>query len=115
MDLSLIRAAEQELLTPAVRRNSRRVYELLHPEFIEIGRSGRRWTRNEIVAALADETDRGDPTTDEWQFSALAPNLTLVTYLIRGAGGDSRHSSVWETTDGRLQLRFHQGTPVTDR
>ncbi|MDZ5144711.1 DUF4440 domain-containing protein [Microbacterium testaceum] len=48
-------AAEETLLHPAVRSNPRELNRLLDPAFIEVGQSGRRWTRDEIVAALRDE------------------------------------------------------------
>jgi ribonuclease HI len=62
--------------------------ELLHADFVEIGRSGRRWSRDEIVAALSAERERVAPETDEWRLSELGPDLALVTYLIRGVDGD---------------------------
>lgn len=39
------------------RSNSPRVQEPLHKDFVEIGRSGRRWTRDEVVSSLAEERD----------------------------------------------------------
>ena len=112
MDLAAVRAAEEELLTSATRRNRSRLRGLLHPDFVEIGRSGRRWTRDQIVAALADEDDRATPRTDEWELVELGSDLALVTYIIRNAAGDSRHSSIWARDEGQLQMRFHQGTPI---
>ena len=112
MDFAAVRTAEEELLTSAARHNQSRLRELLHPDFVEIGRSGRRWTRDEIVAALADEDDRPTTHTDEWEFVGLGPDLTLATYIVRNADGDSRHSSIWAREEGRLQMRFHQGTQI---
>lgn len=100
MEPSAIQAAEVELLSSECRRDSQRVRELLHPDFVEIGRSGRRWTRDEIIATLATEGDRDAPATDEWRFIELAPGLDLVTYVIHGANGDSRHSSIWSVNEG---------------
>ena len=83
------------------------------PEFVEIGRSGRRWTREEILGALADEDARDTPLVDGWGFQALTDELTLVTYLIHGSDGDSRHSSLWDTSTGVPVMRFHQGTMIS--
>ncbi|MDW4574499.1 hypothetical protein R8Z57_17120 [Microbacterium sp. M3] len=47
--------------------------------------------------------------------SELGPDLALITYLIRGIDRDSRHSSIWSSTGGRLQMLFHQGTFVADQ
>jgi hypothetical protein len=114
MDSSALRAAEKELLSSATRHDQNRLRELLHPDFLEIGRSGRCWTRDEIIAALMNEDDRAPALTDEWKFVNLTPELTLVTYIIRHIDGDSRHSSIWALDQGRLQMRFHQGTPVIE-
>lgn len=104
------KAAEIDLLSPETRRDGARVCELLHDDFSEIGRSGRRWARAEIVAMLADEDGRDAPLTDEWHFDLLAPEIVLATYRITGASGTSRHSSIWDMTNGSPRVRFHQGT-----
>lgn len=113
MELDEIRRAEIELLTSALRRDSARLADLLHPEFVEVGRSGRLWSRDETIAALAHEPDRETPATSEWAFQSVAPGLTLVTYVISRPESDSRHSSLWTMHDGRLQIRFHQGTFIS--
>lgn len=112
MTFSVVKAAELELLDGAVRRDPIRVRELLHPDFIEIGRSGRRWTRDETVAALASESGHLTPQTDEWSFVEVAPSLILVTYRITGTGGSSRHSSLWDVGGPTPVIRYHQGTVV---
>lgn len=110
MDFSAVQAAEQELLTSVACHDQNRLRELLHPDFIEVGRTGLCRTRDEIVIALADEDDRAPTLTDEWKFVELSPNLALVTYVIRNSSGDSRHSSIWISERGQLQMRFHQAT-----
>lgn len=107
-----IRAHEIDLLSSATRQDPVRVDALLASDYVEIGRSGRRWTREDVMARLAQEPTRPTPVTDEWACVALAPDLTLVTYRIRGATGSSRHSSVWDLRSGSPVIRFHQGTVV---
>ncbi|QPZ38868.1 DUF4440 domain-containing protein [Paramicrobacterium chengjingii] len=105
-----VRAAEIALLSPETRRDSARVRELLHEDFTEIGRSGRRWTRDEILDLLVNEDRSAAPQTDEWVFTELAAGVVLVTYRIVEGAEESRHSSIWETTSGVPRMRFHQGT-----
>jgi hypothetical protein len=109
-----VRAAELELMTSPTRRNGPRLQTLLHEDFVEIGRSGRRWTRAEMVASLADEGDRSVSDVDEWEFVSLSPDLTLVTYRVRGDHGESRHASIWDLSSEPPQMRFHQSTVVPD-
>ena len=105
-------AAETALLSSEVRRDPARVSALLADDFVEIGRSGRRFTAADIVAALTDEPERPEPRTSEWRFTEVAEGLVLVTYVIEGERGRSRHSSLWRTDGPRLV--FHQGTVVAD-
>ncbi|ARC58574.1 hypothetical protein AS850_15910 [Frondihabitans sp. 762G35] len=105
-----IRDAELALLSSSVRHDRERLADLLAPDFAEIGRSGRRWNRDEIVASLRDEAPRDVPDTSDWSFNRVGPDLVLVTYVIRRGDETSRHSSLWQTP-GPV-LRFHQGTPV---
>lgn len=106
-------AAELELMSVAVRKDSVRLRELLHRDFVEIGRSGRRWTRDEVIAALPAERDRTPPEVDEWNFVALSSDLVLVTYRASGVSARSRHASVWDISGARPVMRFHQGTVIT--
>lgn len=69
----------------------------MHEDFVEIGRSGRRWMRAAMVASLANEADRRMPEVDEWAFVSLSPDLVLVTHRVRGERGErgeSRHGSI---------------------
>ncbi|MFC0196426.1 DUF4440 domain-containing protein [Microbacterium arthrosphaerae] len=69
VDPESTRAAEESLLSSPVRRDPNRVRDLLRPDFVEIGRSGRRWSRDEIVATLSSESERAATETHEWHFS----------------------------------------------
>ena len=110
-----LRAFEESLLTSAVRSDPDRLLSLLHEEFVEVGRSGSRWTRAEIVTSLTIEEQRAAPATDEWELIDLSPTLVLLTYRICGPQGSSRHTSLWDTAGDSPQMRFHQGTPIRDR
>lgn len=111
-DEATIRAAEAALLDPATRARPELVDALLHDDFAEIGRSGRRFTKTDVVDALA--ADPGDPVTfDEWSLAQLAPGIVVATYCVHDGAGASRHTSVWDTTSELPRLRLHQGTRVS--
>lgn len=114
MDAAEVRAAEEALLTSATRHDAARLTELLHPDFVEVGRSGRLWNREDIIAALLDETDRPTPHTDEWEVHQVAADVILATFRVVGRQRESRHASVWVLHEGRPRLRYHQGTFIAD-
>jgi hypothetical protein len=89
-----VKAAEITLLSSPVRHSEERVRALLHPQFAEIGRSGRRWTYQDTIEALSNEETRGAPEASEWLFNELAPSLVLVNYRVHNPERDSRHSSI---------------------
>jgi ribonuclease HI len=109
-DEQIVVRLERELLDPAVRSDAARVAELLHPDFEEIGRSGRLWGRDETVQALADE-DAIAIELDVLGTEGIADGVILLTARTSDARGGSLRSSLWQRVGGRWRLRFHQGTP----
>ncbi|QLD13109.1 nuclear transport factor 2 family protein [Microbacterium oleivorans] len=109
-----IRGAEKDLLTTAVRQDARRLRELLHPDLVEIGRSGRLWTRTDLLVDLVEEPPRETPDTDEWNVHRLDTNTVLVTYRVTSGPRVSRHASIWDISADAPTLRFHQGTDLSD-
>ncbi|MEF9907336.1 nuclear transport factor 2 family protein [Streptomyces sp. P9-A2] len=105
--------AELKLLDPEVRRSPRRVGALLHPEFVEVGASGRVWDRDAITALLVGEHASGDPTGTVSRMKAvqLAPDTVHLTYDTDHNGRRAHRSSLWRRTGGDWLLYFHQGTP----
>jgi hypothetical protein len=91
---------------------------MMHPDFWEIGASGRRYSREFILAELERRWQK--PVEDIWETSGfhcrkLAPDLYLLTYtLIQNKMRKTRRSTLWQHTDGGWQILFHQGTMVED-
>ena len=112
---------ETELHQEATRRNAARMNTLLHPEFEEIGPSGRRYSRDEIVSEFAS-ANVSLPTvvSHDFELSKLNEGVALLTYVsahLDATGNQYRHrlrSSLWILTPDGWQMRFHQGTPLND-
>lgn len=108
---------ERELHSAATRQSASRLNELLHPEFREIGRSGRKYSRETILDRL---TDAEPPRVHAEKFRRfdLNPGVALVTYKsahVDAAGDLWRHSlrsSIWVRGEEGWQMVFHQGTPA---
>ena len=92
--------------------------ELLHPAFVEFGRSGRRYDRADIVDEFSSGGDLGRIDAGAFSISELADGVALVTFIsshVDASGVRSRatlRSSLWVRTAAGWQLRFHQGTPM---
>lgn len=100
-------AAERALLSAEVRRDRAAVAAYLHPQWCEIGRSGRLWDRAgmvEKIAPLASEV-----SLDVISLAELAPDTVLLIWRALGERTTLR-SSIWVRTAGRWQQRFHQAT-----
>lgn len=112
-------AGELRLVDPAVRTSRAEAATLLHPEFVEVGASGRRWSRAEMLAELP-EMEGGSPDGPRYEVSGmrgvqLGPDLVHLTYESVIAGRRARRSSLWRRSPGgEWRLYHHQATPVPE-
>jgi hypothetical protein len=104
-------AAEQRLLDPEVRRDSRLVALFLADDFREFGKSGRIYTKADILTLLATETPQ-PIIIEAFHATPLGPESALCTYTSRTASGSALRSSLWQWHQGRWQMLFHQGTAI---
>ncbi|PKW05571.1 hypothetical protein SAMN05428944_7403 [Streptomyces sp. 1222.5] len=109
---------ELRLMDPRVRVSRELAGRLLDPEFVEVGASGRRWTYEQMLAALPEmsgNTEDGPRYEPSRMIGAvLAPGLVHLTYETTIAGRRARRSSLWRRGDGEAGWRmyYHQATPV---
>lgn len=104
---------ELSLMQPALRRDPARVAALLDSDFVEIGSSGRLWSREEILLLLATESDYQPPTVEDFHLRPLTADLALVTYRTRRANGSQAlRSSLWRRHGADWRCAFHQATPT---
>jgi hypothetical protein len=118
-DLDLIQGLEKELFKQTVRGSSDEVDKLLADNFVEFGRSGRVYHKEEVIRSLAAESAGAVQTltASDFALKPLADGVVLLTYrsLRRGEDGRELHSlrsSIWKLIGGRWQMVFHQGTPT---
>ena len=108
---SLLIRLEKSFLDPGSRQRPSSLAHLLADDFVEFGKSGRKYSKSEILGALAAETPR-DIIATEFQVTALGSQAALLTYRATTGSVSSLRSSVWILQDDRWQLLFHQGTPI---
>ena len=107
-DLAQVVELELLLLRPHVRNDPARLLSLLHPQFRELGASGRVWDRVSISQATGG-TGNLVPARDV-ETTRLGPDAVLVTWVGDPLGRRVLRSSVWVREQGRWLLLFHQGT-----
>ncbi len=121
MLLEELRNLETELHTIEARRNRQRMETLLHPDFVEFGRSGRRYTRADILEEFGPTSVLPAVRSENFDLAVLAEGIALLTYASAhedAEGKLTRHTlrcSVWVWTETGWQMRFHQGTPTPAR
>ncbi|MES2952316.1 MAG: DUF4440 domain-containing protein [Pseudomonadota bacterium] len=118
--LQELQTLEVELHHPGVRCSRERLNQLLHPQFHEVGRSGRSYTRETIVNFLVTQETQPVVVSDAFSVAELGPGVALLTY--RSAHLDhgnilvnhTLRSSIWVKTNAAWQLRYHQGTAAAE-
>lgn len=117
--LQILREFETELHQEAARQDASRMEMLLHPEFQEFGRSGRRFSRDDTLTEFSSAGARLPPVvSDGFAVHELGEQLALLTYVsahLDRSGHPYRYtlrSSIWMLTPTGWRMRFHQGTPT---
>lgn len=86
----------------------------LAPDFFEFGRSGRTYTRQQILD-FPGEPINAQRLLEDLRVRLLDANTAQVTYNSRVRYQDvvesARRSSIWSRSGDTWVLRFHQGTP----
>ncbi|WP_328862595.1 nuclear transport factor 2 family protein [Streptomyces sp. NBC_00306] len=110
-------AGELRLMDPTVRSARDVARQLLDPDFVEVGASGRRWSREDILAALpemdgaAEDGARYEPS--DLRGVVLAPGLVHLTYETTINEERARRSSLWRAGhDGTWRMYYHHATIV---
>ncbi|MCG6201649.1 DUF4440 domain-containing protein [Psychromonas antarctica] len=110
---------EQEMALHQVwfRTNKSVVERLLHPEFREVEESGRSYNFHEIVSFMESEKHSEDRVhSQDYELINLESSSILLLYksaLLKPTGEYSsfaKRSSIWVKSDGRWQMKYHQGT-----
>ena len=118
---------EQSHLDPTTRADPDAMATLLHPQFTEIGASGRTYTRDETLALLQSEQAIPSYTITDFTAHPLPDadgrcDLVRTQYTMTATHPDatqrqSRRTTIWQNDrfDRRIwQMLFHQGTPLSE-
>ncbi len=114
--LTLLTRQESELHHAGLLTPPARLEALLHPEFFEVGKSGLRYSREQVQGYLGGLQQA--PRALAWGHAVqlLGEGVALLSYRSRHEGTgqalDVERSSVWVHTEVGWQLRYHQGTPI---
>ena len=111
-----LRRLEESLWRAETRFEPDHMALVLAPDFVEFGRSGRRYDRSTIVdvGAPGKQLRARLPLTD-LEVHVLAEEAALVTYTgeVEVEVAELQRAnrcSIWVLWQGRWRLRFHQGT-----
>ena len=116
--LHQLQSLEVELHHPGVRCPRDRLEELLHPDFHEVGRSGREYSRETVIEYLKSQDSQPTVASDSFVACELSPGVALLTYRSANVelggklGNHTLRSSLWVKESATWQLRYHQGTPA---
>jgi len=111
-----ILALEQQFLSPQIRRSAALLEGLLTDDFTEIGKSGQKYRRSDIIECLANEKAPPQVAISDFEIAKLAENLVLATYktVNKDTGASAYRCSIWQRREpsSGWRMRYHQGTPA---
>lgn len=92
-------------------RKHNKVQDILHPDFKEIGKSGKVYNKHDISHSKLD-TDKY--IIKDFEAQTLAKGCILCTYTLFNVSRNTitKRSSIWKYYEGDWKLLFHQGTEI---
>ncbi|USD64033.1 nuclear transport factor 2 family protein [Vibrio sp. SCSIO 43136] len=108
---------ETDLHKYDVRSNLALCHKILHPEFEEVGRSGKYWNLSQIIQMMSEEQPSQDIIhSQNFNAAPLSDSVWMLNYetVVKSESGElsgfAKRSSIWVNCDDSWQLRYHQGT-----
>ena len=109
-DRDTLERLEEDLWREETRFDKNRMSEVIAPDFLEFGRSGRIYKREDALAVRRQPIDAVFPLPD-FRARLLHPDVAQVTYKSAvkydGVIQHARRSSIWSRTPSGWMLRFH--------
>src|SRR3954470_14247623 len=113
--LEQLRDLEIKVMTAAGERRAADLRDLVADDFLEIGASGRTYTKAQVLAAIETAPLRKFQIED-FKIVASGDDWAMVSYRAgeRSAKTStaSLRSTLWVERSGKWQIVFHQGTNV---
>ncbi len=111
-EVTRLRVLEESLWRPDTRFDATYLDSIMAPDFVEIGRSGRRYTRSEILATAPRPIGVTLPLPG---FRVrMIGDVAIVTYTSDERPERSHRTSVWRRHRAGWLLEHHQGTPIPE-
>lgn len=106
---------EESLWIEETRFNKEYLDKVLHKDFMEFGKSGRVYRKNDILNDLEGKIHTLFPFKN-LQIRRIELNSFLVTYQVEIRENNTiiltNRSSIWLKVDQDMQMIFHQGTVI---
>jgi hypothetical protein len=110
-DARIVLEGELLLLAPDTSREDLETW--LHPDFTEVIRDGRRFTRSEVISLLtAPGYVRMPRTVVDVKQDRVTDSAILVTYISEEGDVRRRHATLWLRVGSDWRAYYHQATAI---
>ncbi|EHK5111891.1 DUF4440 domain-containing protein [Vibrio parahaemolyticus] len=111
---------EIELHQYEIRQSKTDIERLIHPSFVEVGKSGTSYDFDSIIEMMeGEESSSTRIHSQRYECIQLEPSVQLLRYEsalvseISEVSDFAKRCSIWAFTGTCWQLKYHQGTPCS--
>ena len=106
---------EQDFFSMEFCKKKENLEERLHKDFMEYGKSGIIFYREETIEELSQLTKNRDIKIMDFKCTMLSDKTALIHYVfLYNDKTKVLRTSIWKEEAGKWQLYFHQGTKKAD-
>ncbi len=112
-----IKNLEFSLLKPEVRSSREALDKLIAYDFVELGTSGNKYTKVDILERLPSNLDKVEYIVKDFVVEIQSENLAIAKYKTERIINDgtvvvSKRNSHWRKNDSGWQMFLHEATKI---
>ena len=101
---------EKSLFKLEYMTNLEYLNDVIADEYLEVGKTGLRFTKQDVVKELSALTEDRDITMYNYECTNIDENTYLVHYITKSGEQNIFRTSIWKRDNERIYIIFHQAS-----
>ena len=101
---------EKSLFKYEFMSNKNYLNKIIDDNYIEIGKSGKEFTKQDIIRELSNLKEDRNITIYNYNCRKISTNTFLVNYITKNNNDNIFRTSIWKKENNKFKIIFHQAS-----